>query len=228
MQTPVPQEASSAAERFFDDGLAALQREDYATALVAFERARALEERPILLYNIAMCRRALLQYPEAIAAFRHYLVLVGPEAHDERRQQVQDLIAQMEGDLARVVVRVDRDGATVLLDGERVGTTPLAHLLQLGPGRHVLEVRRDGYRDAVLPFDVMAGEAKELALALEPLVAAPPTEPVEPVDDGGIVESWWFWTLIGVVAVGGAVTAGVLLWPEDAAETAAWGTSWGF
>ena len=227
VETPTVPEISSAAERFFEDGLVALQREDYATALVAFERARALDERPILLFNIAMCRRALLQYPEALTAFRQYLVLAGSEATDERRQQVRDLISQMELNLARVVVRVDQDGATVLLDGERVGTTPLMHLLQLGPGRHVLEVRRNGFHDAQLPFDVMAGEPKELVLALQPLTPVPATAPEEPFEDPGIVENWWFWTLIGVVVVGGAVTAGVLLWPEDEVEVRLWGTTWG-
>lgn len=227
VETPNAPEISSAAERFFEEGLVALQREDYATALVAFERARVLEERPILLFNIAMCRRALLQYPEALVAFRQFLVLAGSEVSDERRQQVRSLIEQMERDLARVVLRVDQDGATVLLDGERVGTTPLVHLLELGPGSHLLEVRRDGFRDAQLPFDVMAGESKELVVALEPLTPVPFTDPEQPPEEPGIAESWWFWTLIGVVAVGGAVTAGVLLWPEDEVEIPAWGTTWG-
>jgi len=213
-------EVSAAAQRFFDDGVAALQREDYATALVAFERARALEERPVLLFNIAMCRRALLQYPEAIAAFRQYLVVADPDTPEERRQQVRDLIVEMEGNLARVTVRVDQDGATVLLDGQRVGSTPLAQVLQLGPGSHVVEVRKDGYRDTRLPFDVMAGETRDLAIALEPLAVSPEPLPIGPVaggeeEDGGVVESWWFWTLIGAVVVGGAVTTAVLLWPED-------------
>jgi hypothetical protein len=136
-----------------------------------------------------------------------------PDTSEERRQQVRELIAEMEGNLARVTVRVDQDGATVLLDGQRVGSTPLAQILQLGPGSHVLEVRKDGFREARLSFDVMAGETKELALALEPLVPAPPPppSPAEP----SIAESWWFWTLIGAVVVGGAVTTAVLLWPED-------------
>jgi hypothetical protein len=213
-------EVSAAAQRFFDEGIAALQREDYATALVAFERARALEERPVLLFNIAMCRRALLQYPEAIAAFRQYLVVADADTSEERRQQVRDLIAEMEGNLARVTVRADQDGATVLLDGRRVGSTPLAQVLELGPGSHVLEVRKDGYRDARVSFDVMAGETRDLAVALEPLAVSPEPLPIEPVaggeeEDGGVVESWWFWTLIGAVVVGGAVTTAVLLWPED-------------
>jgi hypothetical protein len=174
-----------------------------------------LEERPVLLFNIAMCRRALLQYPEAIAAFRQYLVVADPDTPEERRQQVRELITEMEGNLARVTVRADQDGATVLLDGVRVGSTPLAQVLQLGPGSHVVEVRKDGYRDTRLPFDVMAGEARELVLALEPLAPSPQPVSDDSAEDGGIVESWWFWTLIGVVVVGGAVTAGVLLWPED-------------
>lgn len=37
------------------------------------------------------------------------------------------------------------------------------------------------------------------------------SESAEPAEDsGGVATKWWFWTIVGVVAVGGAVTAGVL------------------
>lgn len=39
----------------------------------------------------------------------------------------------------------------------------------------------------------------------EPTVALAPAAPAEPVDedDGGILSKWWFWTIVGVVVVGG-------------------------
>ena len=44
-----------------------------------------------------------------------------------------------------------------------------------------------------------------------PLVVAPPV-----VEGPAWYESWWFWTVVGAVVAGGAVTAGVLLAPEPA------------
>lgn len=47
-----------------------------------------------------------------------------------------------------------------------------------------------------------------------------PTKPVGPgpgtVDEAAWYQKWWVWTLVGAVVVGGAVTAGFLLAPEDA------------
>ena len=211
------------ARRLFEEGVAALGREDYATALVAFQRARELSTRPILVYNIGMCQRALLRYPEAIDSFRQFLVEAGREATDDQRRQVVELIAEMESSLSQVTVRVNVDGAMLYLDGQQVGSTPLVQPLRVGAGSHVLEARRSGHRDARVPFDVMAGENTQVQLVLEalPTPVGPPPE-VPPEEETSVVESWWFWTILGVVVVGGAVTAGVLLWPEDPPAAADW------
>jgi hypothetical protein len=219
------QSGGEEARRLFEEGVAALQREDYATALVAFQRAQELSPRPILLYNIGMCRRALLQFPEAIETFQQYLAetATDPEVADAR-VQVAQLVAEMEGQLSQVTVLVNVDGAMLYLDGSQAGATPLVRPLRVGPGSHVLEARREGYHDARLAFDVMAGEDTQVQLTLEALPAPPPPPPVTPVeeDGGGVATKWWFWTIIGVVVVGGAVTAGVLLWPEEAPGPADW------
>ena len=51
---------------------------------------------------------------------------------------------------------------------------------------------------------------------------APIYDPTAPVGSGGSTGSdeawyqkWWVWTIVGVVVVGGAVTAGFLLAPEE-------------
>lgn len=214
------------ARRLFEEGVAALDREDYATALVAFQRARELSSRPILLYNIGMCQRALLRFPEAIASFRQFLIEAGRDATDDQRRQVVDLIAEMERSLSEVWVQANVDGAALFLDGRQVGSTPLVQPLRVGAGAHVIEARRPGYRDTRVAFDVMAGEDTQVQLALEAL-PTPATgrtssagSPVE--DEGSVAESWWLWTILGVVVVGGAVTAGVLLWPEEPPPAADW------
>ncbi|MBN1771497.1 MAG: PEGA domain-containing protein [Deltaproteobacteria bacterium] len=208
------------ARRLFEEGVGALEREDYATALVAFQRARELSSRPILVYNIGMCQRALLRFPEAIDSFRQFLVEAGRDASDEQRRQVVELIAEMEANLSQISVRVNIDGALLFLDGQQVGSTPLVQPLRVGAGSHVLEARRQGYRDARVPFDVMAGESTQVQLVLEALPVTAPVGP--PEEETSVVESWWFWTILGALVVGGAVTAGVLLWPEDPPPDANW------
>ncbi len=59
----------------------------------------------------------------------------------------------------------------------------------------------------------LASETEEtVALALiAPEGPGPGPGPAVEEDDESIASQWWFWTIIGAVVAGGAVTAGVLL-----------------
>jgi hypothetical protein len=58
-------------------------------------------------------------------------------------------------------------GATVTLDGRRVGTTPV-RLADVAAGTHVVQVELAGYRTVRADVRVERGEASRLALTLEP------------------------------------------------------------
>ncbi len=65
-------------------------------------------------------------------------------------------------------------GATVALNGRRVGATPLS-LGGLRPGRHAVSVARPGFEATTQQVDVVPDRALEVAIALRPL--GPPAEP---------------------------------------------------
>ena len=76
----------------------------------------------------------------------------------------------------------------------------------------------DGNRLAGLSLS--AEELSETAKKISGFIARPTSavvavkEPVETVEEPGsstpVYKKWWFWTAVGVVAVGGATTAGVV------------------
>jgi TonB family protein len=79
-------------------------------------------------------------------------------------------------------------GASVAVDGRRVGTTPLAGLA-LKPGRHRLEVALDDHEAWAGAVDVTAGatERVDVRLPALPKPAVPPTP--EPVDTARVYEN---------------------------------------
>lgn len=78
-----------------------------------------------------------------------------------------DLTIPMEPLWADVTIRSEPPAATIYLDGEEVGTTPLT--LQVLEGRHVYEVRRSGFKSNVDRIEVVAGQAQEIPVVrLEP------------------------------------------------------------
>ncbi len=98
-------------------------------------------------------------------------------------------------------------------DARRVGSTRLP--LREGSEAYTAQY----YVDALAPSQAVVGS---LGSAAEPLVLEVPEEVAAPgttIIDGrivrverqtNVVEEWWFWTLIGVVVVGAAVSLGVV------------------
>lgn len=80
--------------------------------------------------------------------------------------------------------------AEVRVDGTSAGMVPTE--LMVAPGQHRVDVTRDGYRASSRTILVRAGETQEIAMTLEP--------------ERSILAQWWFWTAVGVVAVGGSLT----------------------
>jgi len=220
------------ARTLFDEAVEALRQEDYPAALAALQESWALNPRPIVMYNIANCQGALFDYPAAIASFEAYLEAGADSEPSDRLQEAGRRIAELEPRVGQVVLTVDPPGAQLLVDGRDAGTTPLAEPVRLGPGPHVVELRKDGFESFRRELTVEQGERVEVVAALLPLrpvvepPAEPPVGPLEPPpeepEDDSVATSWWLWTIVGVVVAGGAVTAGVLLWPSDEGPADDW------
>jgi len=73
---------------------------------------------------------------------------------------------ELEVETGQVAVLVNVAGASVFVDGQQVGTTPLTKTLSLPPGRHVLSVRAADHEDAERDFEVQAGAKQVLDIVL--------------------------------------------------------------
>ena len=77
----VDAEKDAIAKAEFDAGKAAYDKNDWAAAMVHFDKAYALSERPALLYNIGQAADRLRQNQKAITSFEQYLNLVPDTPH---------------------------------------------------------------------------------------------------------------------------------------------------
>jgi tetratricopeptide (TPR) repeat protein len=112
------------------------------------------------------------------------------------------------GELSKVDLRANLritspvPGATVNLDGKRIGTVPADATLAAGP--HELTVSHPDYRDATSQVILKERERRELSVALDP--------------KPHFYDRWWFWTALGVMAAGG-VALGIALSTEKSASS---------
>jgi hypothetical protein len=240
------EDAAAEARARFQSGVELFRAEDWAGALAAFAASFELLPNPSLRYNIGVCRYNLGQLEESAFELRLYLEEMDPSLiPTERRDDVERILAAIAARFGSLEIRVSAEGATVRVDGVEQGRSPLPAALTVPAGTHHVEVALDGYapfeRDvevepgATRPLDaVLAAAAVEPPPVEPPPVENPPVEnppveppPVEPPpvvaeEDGGISPAWWktFANVAGALAVGGAVTGGLVLWKQSQFETA--------
>ncbi|MCC6901003.1 MAG: PEGA domain-containing protein [Polyangiaceae bacterium] len=126
--------------------------------------------------------------------FRQTLTLTGG---GKQKLEVK-LVTKASGGL--LVVGSPVAGATVFVDGKRLGAVPVQTVLP--PGKHRVVVHHDEYEDADTRVEMVAGRRNEITVPLD----RPP----------GLTSRWWFWTGVGVVAVGGGVLVYALLTEREA------------
>ncbi|MDB4937052.1 MAG: uncharacterized protein JWP87_4024 [Labilithrix sp.] len=103
-----------------------------------------------------------------------------------------------------LLVRATPSDARISIDGHERGNPPLE--VPLSAGAHTLDVVADHYDASHVPVIVVAGRTKDVAVELHPSTP--------------ITARWWFWTGVGVVAVGIGITVWYLVaQPEGDAST---------
>jgi hypothetical protein len=119
--------------------------------------------------------------PAPVAAGTHVVAAVSPGYLPVRRelavagQTTETLrleLAPSDLRLAHLAVRSSLPDADVLVDGQRVGRTPLPGSLAVAPGHRVVEVRRSGYTPARREVTLDDGASGELAFDLSEDAAA--------------------------------------------------------
>ncbi|MBI5499512.1 MAG: PEGA domain-containing protein [Deltaproteobacteria bacterium] len=174
-----PTSAREQARVLYEAGAAAFDGGDFATARAKFEESYALFASLRTLFSLGVCQHALGDFAAAVRSLDQYLREAGAEAPAELRAQAEMLLGEMRAQLGRLDVRVNVEDAEILVDGVVAGRSPLAAPVEVGPGWHVVEARREGFRGEPQRVNASPGEVASVALALEEL-PAPPPPPVEP------------------------------------------------
>jgi len=212
-QTP---EQVAEAERLFNEGLDAVRSSDFRQALELFRQSRHLNPTvPIVTFNIALCHRKLGSAPDAVQELFRFLAEGGAELPQAAR--ARELVTELSPSVGAVRLLVPDAGATVLIDGEAVGPSPLDQVVYVAPGSHRVEVRWAGLPDPDFrQADVPAGlDPPVLVTCARPEdLVEPPVEPGGGGEPAGSLSSWPFWTMVGATGGFGLVGALTLTFGE--------------
>jgi hypothetical protein len=181
----------SESQQHFEAGKELMRAEDYVGAAVEFERSVALYPTKNGLFNLANSYKALRRYADAIEVIER----LQRDFADDMGSDLNLRAAELENVLRRLVailrIEVNKDGSSVVVDGEEVGKSPLGEPVLVGSGVHRLELSLDGHETASRTVVVVAGEEKtetfELVRTTADLVIEANVPAIEVTVDGAVV-----------------------------------------
>lgn len=158
---------SGEAKADYISGRILYNNEDYANAILKFERAYELSREPRLLWNIALCQKNLKRYTRMLATVEKLLEDAGPQLSAEDKKDAEDLIQAIQAYVTRVTVKVDEPGAAVFIDDVQVGVSPLDKPVLVDVGRRKIRVTRPGFKESTVDRDIVGGGELTINVALE-------------------------------------------------------------
>jgi hypothetical protein len=200
-QQALPKEqAKQQAERLYAEGAQAAKEKRWAVARDRFGGALALASHPQIAVQLG---RAELMLGEHRNAAEHLSMFLWDSAgvSDGDRRLVEELLAEAKAKVGTVRVTVDAPGAEVLVDGKRVGMSPLAEPVFVDAGSREIEARFAGRAPAHERLEAAAGKTYEVKLELPQVNAVAVASPRPRVESADATRRW---ILVGGISAGAA------------------------
>jgi hypothetical protein len=167
-QTPTSPEAVAEARQRFQRGVDLYEERNYTAAMVEFQRAYELTRNPAVLYNISATHELSGHMVEALDAMLEYERLAPRDAVTARRAEVDAALARIRRSIATLVLRVEAEGLTLLVDGLPRSVSEARTGLRVAAGRHRVTLSAPHYQTREEEFDISGGNSATITEALVP------------------------------------------------------------
>jgi|CZKU01.1.fsa_nt_gi hypothetical protein len=178
---------TSEARAHFDRGVTFYEETDYSAALVEFKRAYTLAPTWQVLFNIGQSYFQLRNYALALVTLRQFIEQGGNRIPPERRALVDTESMDLANRVGHTRILSNRTGATISVDEEVVGVTPVKDPVLVSVGIRKLKAVYPGTPAVEGPVEVEvsvpAGETVDVRLDFPdsppPMAAEPSARPRE-------------------------------------------------
>lgn len=154
--TPSP-ETTDEVRLLIRQGEALYEHDQLAEARAVLLRAWAIQQSYDIATTLGQVEYDLEHFAEAARYLDYALRHFAPSESKEALAEARKVFALAKERVAAVRVRVNVDGAEVLVDGQSTGRSPLESAAYVMPGSHVVEAKFGGTSDSV-PITAAAGQ----------------------------------------------------------------------
>jgi len=138
---------------------------DFAGASLKFKQAFEASKDVRLLWNMAACEKNLRHYSKVYKLVERYVDLGAAALSDSDKKDAAELLEAMKSYISRVKISVNEVDATITIDDEVVGMSPLMETLLLDMGSRRIRVTKPGFGEYSETLEVQG--ASELPLAIK-------------------------------------------------------------
>jgi len=169
-EKPLVESLQGSAKDAYTSARLLFDNNDFAGAIAKYEQAYGLSKDPRLLFDMAICQKNLRDYARMQNLLRQYVREAGSGISAEDKSAVEGALAAIKNLVATLKFGVSEAGATVVLDGDLIGVTPLGGTRSVNLGKHAIVVRKAGFDKVEKTIDVVGGSETEVAVTLSPEV----------------------------------------------------------
>jgi hypothetical protein len=163
----------------FDRATTLYMEGDYVAALIEFKRAYDASPTWQVLFNIGQCYFQLRDYANALVTLRRFAAEGGDRIGREDRATLDAELPDLANRVARITVLSNLDGATVTVDDQVVGITPLSDPMVVSIGMRKIVGTHEGRAPLQQRLALGGGDSIVVRLDFAPLPApAAPTLPM--------------------------------------------------
>lgn len=194
---PAPDPKLVRARELYQKGVDHVKRQEWSEALSAFEDSARHNPHAQTTFNVGACERALGNYTRARVAYKQALAQgrgTPGQLSESLTAEATAVTQQLEGLLARAIVRLTPKEARISVDGrplaleDKKGSRPVLVAgverpnlgraapaaefeIVMNPGAHVITISRKGFGDAVVNKSFAPGSTTDLPISLSRLPA---------------------------------------------------------
>lgn len=216
---PAGDVTKDATTMLYNAGIDAAKSEQWEKAYESFQAAWKIKQHPQIAVNLGRAALKTGRPLEAAERLTFFLRETKDQVQNQDRAAVQKLLLEAKQKIGTLLVKVNKPGAEVVVDGQVVGQAPLGREVFVDAGSHTVEARLGKERAEPVTVDLKAGDSRQVGLTFgggkSTVEGEEGEKPVEkPKQDGGSVRIFGDpdpkWLIAGGAAAGVGLASGIV------------------